>query len=195
MLSFGCFYYIFLFYVFCFSWFQVVVPFAGHLLASSMLRWTVVLLLLRPLWAAVSTVTSSLAYQYRSSYLWYYLWSMPFPCKVSPCGFAGLVCYFLHVAAVLQVGVFCVPRWSTPTLDWVDLVMGPLTLARLVSLTDCSLDSYSSSMSYPGVFVARVSTLVFVILLPVPLMWQSLLRANVVNRAKSDIQVVFSGDM
>ena len=167
----------------------------GRLFASVMLCWTVMLLLLRLLWAAVSMVTSSLACLYKSSYLWYCLSSMPSPCMVSPCGCAGLFCYILLVAMVLRVGVFCIPHWSTPTFDWVALVMGLLTLVRLVSLTDCSLDFYSSSTSYPGAFIARVSSTVFVILLLVPLMWESLLHGNVVNRAKSDIQVGFSNDM
>ena len=64
-----------------------------------------------------------------------------------------------------------------------------------MSLTDCSLHFYSASTSYPGAFVARASSTVFVFLLPVPLLWESLLHGNVVNQAKSDIQVEFSDDM
>ena len=55
------------------------------------------------------------------------------------------------------------------------------TYVRLVSLTYGSLDFYSSSLPYPGAFVA--SNL------------GSFLQVNVVNRTKSDIQVGFSDDM
>ena len=54
--GFRCFLY-FLFYVFfCFGWFQVEVPLSGALLACAMHHGSVVLLLIRPLWAVVSMV-------------------------------------------------------------------------------------------------------------------------------------------
>ena len=68
-----------------------------------------------------------------------------------------------------------------------------------MSLTDCSLDYYSSLLTYPGVFCAWVSSPILVgyllALLPVPLLWESLLRGNVINRAESDMQVGVSDDM
>ena len=69
-------------------------PPSGDCNGSSALRGSsssFVWCLLRPLWAVMSMVTSSLAYHLGSSYLWYCLSSMPVPCRVSPCGVAGRV--------------------------------------------------------------------------------------------------------
>ena len=114
---------------------------------------------------------------------------MPSPCRVSPCGSAGRVSSSSAWPRCCGWGFVRAPHWSDMTLDWVDHILGLSDLVRLVSLPFRSMDTYSSSLPYPGAMLhgwvlrgLRRAT-------ACPTEVVSLLHVNVVNRAKSDIQV------
>ena len=153
------------------SFFQLFPP-SGDCIGSSALQGSLssfVWFLLRPLWAVMSMVTSSLACHLGSSYLWYCLSSMPAPCRVPPCGVAGRVSSSSVWPQCCGWGFFSVPHWSGLPLDWIDLILGLYDLVRLVSLTDSFMDFCSSSLTSLGLCCMGELCEVSIMPLPVPL--------------------------
>ena len=114
---------------------------------------------------------------------------MPSPCGVSPCGSAGRVSSSSVWRRCCGWWFFSVPHWSDLTLDWVDHILGLSDLVRLVSLPYRSMDIYSSSLPYPGAMLLGWVMRGLRRATACPTEVVSLLHVNVVNRAKSNIQV------
>ena len=74
-------------------------------------------------------------------------------------------------------------------LDWVDHILGLSDYVRLVSLPSRSMGIYSSSLPYPGAMLQGCVMRGLRLATACPTDVVSLLRVNLVNRAKSDIQV------